>query len=246
MDVLLALILSCSVHFDDHLVEGLATKLSLDNQYFVGDLSTLNTYDTARSVAEAHKIVDAILARGGRPAVGYLSIPVTWAARFGRTTDDLFDGCINIGIATAMLSEYDHACTVRPDRRHPKHRPTRRSRPKPTPALRYCILRRLEIDLDITGIAEHVLPEVAKLDAKPPDPDIDSPPARAPVYPDNTDSARLHETADWSNARLFSSPPTAHPTPAAPPPTATTEQPSPLTPGGTPTTPTAPLAGHPR
>jgi|SRR5450631_1409159 len=246
MDVLLALILSCSVHFDDHLVEALAAKLSLDNQYFVGDLSTLNTYDTAHSVAEAHKIVDAILARGGRPAVGYLSVPITWAPRFGRTTDDLFDGCINIGIATAMLSEYGHACTVRPDHRHSKPRPPRRSRPRPTAALRYCILRRLEIDLDITGVAEHVLPEVAKLDARPPDPDVDPPPARAPVYPDNTDSARLHETADWSSSRLFSTPPTAHPTPAAPPTDAPAEIRAPPAGGTTPTSPPAPTAGSHR
>jgi hypothetical protein len=248
MDVLLALILSCSVHFDDHLVEALATKLSLDNQYFVGDLATLDTYDIAHSVGEAHMIVDAILARGGRPAVGYLSVPVAWAARFGRTTDDLFDGCINVGIATAMLSEYDHACTVRPDhhRPHPKRRPTGRSRPTATAALRYCILRRLEIDLDITGIAEHVLPDVAKLDARPPDPDIDSPPARAPVYPDNTDSARLHETADWSNARLFSSPPTARPTSGPTPSAATDEPPSPTTPGVVPASRPAPPAGRAR
>jgi len=248
MDVLLALILSCSVHLDDHLVEALAAKLSIDNQFFVGDLATLNTYDTAHSVAEAHKIVDAILARGGRPAVGYLSVPVTWASRFGRTTDDLFDGCINIGIATAMLSEYDHACTVRPDnRRHPRHRPTRqRSHQAATPALRYCILRRLEIDLDITGIPEHVLPEIAKLDAKPPDPDVDSPPARAPLYPDNTDSARLHETVDWSNTQLFASPPTAHPNPAGPPPDTSAAPPPTASSTPPPTTPEVPAGPHTR
>ena len=63
MDVLGALILACSVHYDDNLVEALAMKMSLGNQYFVGDLTTLNTYDTAHSVAEAHKIVDAIIAK---------------------------------------------------------------------------------------------------------------------------------------------------------------------------------------
>jgi hypothetical protein len=29
-------------------------------------------------------------------------VPVGWAARFGRSTDHLFDGCVNIGIATAI------------------------------------------------------------------------------------------------------------------------------------------------
>ena len=58
------------------MVEALAVKLSISNQYFVGDLSTLDTYDNAHSVAEARKIVDAIIAKGGRPAVGYLAVPL--------------------------------------------------------------------------------------------------------------------------------------------------------------------------
>ena len=213
MDVLLALILSCSLHTDDHLVEALAAKLSLDNQFFVGDLSNLNTYDNAHSVADAKKVVEAILSKGGRPAVGYLSVPVTWATHFGRSVDELFDGCTNIGVATAMLSEFDRACTIRPDRRsHAKHHRRRdRGRPGANTAARYCILRRLETELAITGVVEHVLPEAARLDAAPPDPDTDTPPSRAPLFPDNTDTARLHEADDWSNQRLFLPSPTAPP-----------------------------------
>ena len=221
MDVLLALILSCSVHYDDHLVQALAMKLSIGNQYFVGDLATLNTYDTAHSIPEARKYVDDITAKGGRPAVGYLSVPVAWAARFGRTTDDLWDGCTNIGIATAMLSEYEHACTTGPSRPSSSHRRSRRRRRASLPDVRLCILRRLEGDLGITGVVEHVLPDVAKLDATPIDGDIDPPPARAAVFPDNTDTARLHESSDWSSSRLFSPSPTAHPeatSPASPAP----------------------------
>ena len=221
MDVLIGLILACSVHYDDSLVEALAMKMSLANQYFVGDLTTLNTYDTAHSVTEAHQIVDAIIAKGGRPAVGYMSVPVAWAARFGRTTDDLFDGCVNVGIATAMLSEYQRSCTVGPDhhRRHDR-RHSRQSEPATSPGSRYCVLRRLEADLDITGVVEHVLPDVAKLDAKARDPDEDAPPARSSVFPDNTNTARLHETVDWSSPRLFApsptTPPPASPIPAQP------------------------------
>ena len=112
MDVLLTLILSCSVHLDDSLVEALAYKLSIGNQYFVADLTTLNTYDTARTPADALRLVDAIKAVGGRPAVGYMSVPLDWAARFGRQPDDLFDGCTNIAIGTAMLSDYARLCTA--------------------------------------------------------------------------------------------------------------------------------------
>jgi hypothetical protein len=215
MDVLVALILSCSLHFDDHLVEALARKLSITNQYFVGDLSDLNTYDSAKSVADARRIVDAIIAKGDRPAVGFMAVPVTWAARFGRTTDDLFDGCTNISIATAMLSDYERACTLKPDHRWPPKHPSRRRRQQlSSPALRYCILRRLEIDLNITGVPENVLPEAAKLDAAPADPEVDPPAARSSLFPDNTDTARLHESTDWSSQRLFLSPPAQ--TPAAP------------------------------
>ena len=216
MDVLLALVLSCSVHYDDHLVQALAMKLSIGNQYFFGDLATLNTYDAADSVAAAHKFVDAIAAKGGRAAVGYMSVPIAWAPRFGRTTDELFDGCTNIGIATAMLSEYEHACTLRPARMSRSHRRSRRHRRPALAAARHCILRRLERDLAITGIVEHVLPDVAKLDGQHDDADEDPPPARAPVFPDNTDAARLHESADWSSQRLFPSSPPARSDHAAP------------------------------
>ena len=235
MDVLVALILSCSVHYDDNLVEALAMKMSLGNQYFVGDLATLNTYDTAHSVAEAHKIVDGIIAKGGRPAVGYLSVPVIWAARFGRTTDELFDGCVNVGIATAMLSEYQRSCAVAPDhhRRHDRRHP-RRPQPATSPGVRYCILRRLEADLDITGVVEHVLPDVAKLDAKSRDPADDTPPARSSVFPDNTNTAGLHESADWSSPRLLS------PSPTAPPPASPIPTPSGSTPGSSVKEPPAP------
>ena len=240
MDLLAALILSCSFHYDDHLVEALARKLSITNQYFVGDLSDLNTYDSAKSVADAHRIVDAIIAKGDRPAVGFMAVPVTWAARFGRTTDDLFDGCTNISIATAMLSEYEHACTLKPDHRRPHKHPSRRRRQQlSSPALRYCILRRLEIDLNITGVPEHVLPEAAKLDVAPADPDVDPPAARSSLFPDNTDTARLHESADWSSQRLFLSPTAQKPPAAASSPSPSPQQPS------TPSTDRAPAASPP-
>jgi hypothetical protein len=127
MDVLLTVILSSSVHLDDSLVESLAFKLSIGNQYFVADLTTLNTYDTARTPAEALRVVDAIKVAGGRPAVGYLSVPLDWAARFGRQPEDLFDGCTNIAIGTAMLFNYAYQCTTGPARHSPRSTRRRRS-----------------------------------------------------------------------------------------------------------------------
>jgi hypothetical protein len=52
------------------LVEVLVMKMSLRHWYFVGDHTTLNTYDTAHSVADAYKIVDAVIVRAGAPAIG--------------------------------------------------------------------------------------------------------------------------------------------------------------------------------
>ena len=209
MDLLLGLILSCSVHYDDHLVEALARTLSLSNQYFVGNLSTLDTNDTAHSVEEARQIVDAIVSKGGRRAIGFMAVPITWASRFGRTTDELFDGCTNIGVATAMLSEYARACTITPARRRaPRRSRSRRS----SPELRYCILRRLEADLNITRVVDHVLPVASKLDAAPTDPDFDPPQARSALFPDGTNAAHLHEATDWSNPTLYAPSPTARST----------------------------------
>jgi hypothetical protein len=116
MDVLVALILSCSLHPDDNLVQGLAYRMSVANQFFVGDLSNLNTYDSAKSTAEAMRIANAIKTAGGRPAVGLMAVPLDWAARFGRAPEDLFDGCTNISIGTAMLSDFNRLCIGGPTR----------------------------------------------------------------------------------------------------------------------------------
>ena len=207
MDVLLTLILSCSLHTDDRLVQALAYRLSVGNQFFVGDLSTLNTYDSAKTAAEAIKIANAIKVSGGRPAVGLMAIPLDWAPRFGRTPEELFDGCTNISIGTAMLSDFNRLCAAGAARQRPGPSHTRTRSARPNPALRVCILRRLETEMNIQGIVQHVLPVVSRLDAAPPDRHGDSPAARAPLLPEDTatpDGAR-----DWSSPRLFLSSPTA-------------------------------------
>ena len=116
-----------------------------------------------------------------------MSVPLDWAARFGRQPDDLFDGCTNIAIGTAMLSDYARLCTAGPARR--SHRASRPRRPpRPTIPVRTCILRRLETEMNLQGIVDHVLPVVARVDAAAADPWTDSPAARSPLFPDNTDT----------------------------------------------------------
>ena len=219
MDVLLTLILSCSLHPDDNLVQALAYRMSVANQFFVGDLSNLNTYDSAKSTADALRIANAIKTAGGRPAVGLMAVPLDWAERFGRTPEDLFDGCTNISIGTAMLSDFSRLCTAGAARaRAGPHRERHRSR-IPTSTARACILRRLETEMNIQGIVQHVLPVVGKLEAAPADRDADSPAARAPVFPDDSDTP--DGTKDWSSPRLFLSPPPASSVPATAAPKAT-------------------------
>lgn len=210
MDVLLALILACSLHADDDLVLALASTLSQGNQFFVGDLSNLETYDGAKSGPEALRIAAKVKAAGGRPAVGYLALPVEWAARFGRAPDDLTDGCTNIAVGTAMLADFARVCSAGPARHRVPRFTLRRRRRVSLPPLRPCILARLETELNITGVVAHVLPVATRLSAAPVDRDTDSPAAGSSVYPegDPTGSPR-----DWSSPRLFMFSPTA-PSPA--------------------------------
>lgn len=214
MDVLLALILSCSLHADDDLVLALASTLSQGNQFFVGDLSNLETYEGAKSGVEALRIATKVKAAGGRPAIGYLALPLEWAARFGRTPDDLTDGCTNIAIGTAVLSDFARVCAAGRSRpHHPRTLPRRRRRVS-LPSLRPCILARLETELNITGVVAHVLPVASRLSAAPTDRDSDSPAARSSIYPD---AGTPESQREWSSPRLFTLSPTAPSSAAAPP-----------------------------
>jgi hypothetical protein len=212
MDLVLTLVLSCSVHLDDNLVAALAYRFSKGKQFFVGDLSTLDTYESAKDVGEARQLVVSIQAAGGRPAVGYMAVPVSWAARFGRSPDDLFDGCTNIGVATAMLSEYDRLCTAGPSGRRAPAAGSRRRHPTPPPsARRACVLQQLELDMNLKGIVAHVLPVAARLDRAPADPDDDASGARSPIFPG--DGAAAPGDREWNSRDLFF--PTASPMPRA-------------------------------
>ena len=70
MDSITALILACSLHFDDRLVQAFVSKVSEANPYFVGDLATVTSHDNAKSIPEAMLLVEEITRHGGRPAVG--------------------------------------------------------------------------------------------------------------------------------------------------------------------------------
>jgi hypothetical protein len=114
---LLTVILACSLHPDDRLVEAFIRKVSDANPFFLGDYVSLVTHDDLTSAEEVLNLAASISQKGGRPALGLMAIPISWAARFDRTPTDLLDGCTNISIGTAMMASFASECGIRA--RHP-------------------------------------------------------------------------------------------------------------------------------
>jgi hypothetical protein len=200
----LALILACSLHPDDALVRVMVDVQSGGNVYFVGDLVTLKTNDNLTSAAEALRVAEDIAKHGGRPAVGLLGVPLDWAARFGRSPRDLFDGCTNLAIGTAMFSEYQDACAP-PAPRHKRPvvadrgsaRGSRRRLPVAT--VRACVLTRLAVALGLHGTPAEILKRVDVVPAKA---TADAPPQTSSIFGDGTHDAQ-QLPAEWSDARIY-------------------------------------------
>ena len=157
MDVL-ALILTCSVYPDDHLIRAMVELASQSNPNFVGDLVTLVTFDRATSPADSQKIIGELERRGGKPVVGLLGVPPAWAARYGKTAGDLFDACTNLMVGSSVLQGHYEACsnTHSATPMSPVSGP-RRQRAAPPEAIRLCALQRYGSDLGIDGYAEAAL-----------------------------------------------------------------------------------------
>jgi hypothetical protein len=158
MDVL-ALILTCSVYPDDHLIRAMVELASQSNPNFVGDVVTLVTFDRATSPAESQKIVGELERRGGKPVVGLLGVPPAWAARFGKTAGDLFDACTNLMVGSSVLESHHESCSnthSATQTMSPASGP-RRQRAAPPEAIRLCALQRYGADLGIDGYADAAL-----------------------------------------------------------------------------------------
>jgi hypothetical protein len=204
MDIL-ALILACSLHPDDALVRTLVDVQSSGNVYFVGDLSNLQTRDGLTSADAALKVAEEIAGKGGRPAVGLLGVPIEWAAHFGRSPRDLFDGCTNIAIGTAALSEYEAACSPSRDEGRQAHHHhssqsaglTRRRR-KSIAALRSCVLSRLAGALGLKGTPAEILKRVDAGAAGA----TSEPSQVSPIFAAGVDDAQ-ELVADWSDRRIY-------------------------------------------
>jgi hypothetical protein len=165
-----ALILACSLYPDEHLVRAMMDASSQGNVTFVGDVATLVTYDRPASAADARRLVEELEKQGGRPVVGLLGLPPSWSNRAGKQRADLFDGCLNVQIATAVLADHHRTC----ERTHTSQTPApptsstlagstdvgvRRRAPRVAPpeAIRLCALRRFGAELGFEGYAETVL-----------------------------------------------------------------------------------------
>jgi hypothetical protein len=156
MDVL-TLILACSVYPDDSLVRAMVELASQGNPHFVGDMMTLATFDKTSTGAAADHLVAELTRQGGRPVVGLMGLPPAWAERYGRARSELYDGCVNIWVGTAVLSSHYDACVAAHAAMFtPAHPNERRQRVAPPEAVRLCALRRFGADLGVDGYAEAI------------------------------------------------------------------------------------------
>jgi hypothetical protein len=126
---LLSAVLACSLHADPNAVAAIAMAYGHGNPYAVIDANAAeDEYDgmvaddrpverLISSVDEGLAAATRISEQGGAPLVGLLPIPPAWAAVFQRPVAELFDPCINIAIASAMLSNFEYECGGRASRR---------------------------------------------------------------------------------------------------------------------------------
>jgi hypothetical protein len=161
MDIL-ALILTCSVYPDDHLIRAMVDLASQENPHFVGDLVTLVTFDRTNSVTEAQRVMSELERRGGKPVVGLMGVPVSWATRFKKSAVDLFDGCTNLMVGSSVLQSHYEACTNAHSTSQRSSSSQRKTRVAPPEAIRQCALRRYGADLGIDGYAESALKYFAR------------------------------------------------------------------------------------
>ena len=183
---LLTVILACSLHPDDRLVEAFIRKVSDANPFFLGDYVSLVTHDDLTSAEEVLNLAASISEKGGRPAVGLMAIPISWAARFNRTPTDLLDACTNISIGTAMMASFASECGIRA-RHRGRGRHSTRIAPRQLDAERSCVLQGFEREIGVQGFTK-IASEIARLPAR--DPDLDLPPERSNVFEADRPTAR--------------------------------------------------------
>jgi hypothetical protein len=155
---LAALLLACSLHPDDALLEAIISAYSDGNAYAVinVDFSVLDSQDEPLSMMDAPRSREAaraemarIVAAGGEPVLGLLPVRPAWGEEFGKSTDELFQPCPNIAVASAKLSEFDYQCRA--------HAPRQTGA-----ARRACTLERYGSSLGLAGLRSVIIPRLTR------------------------------------------------------------------------------------
>jgi hypothetical protein len=124
---LLTTIATCSLANDFTLVFAMAMSFSQGNPYTVKDATEVaaaplygteiapdasddRASATPRTREEAVAALKRFKADGPQPLIGLLPVPAVWAGQFQRKPTDLLDACVNVSIASAMVSEFEEAC----------------------------------------------------------------------------------------------------------------------------------------
>lgn len=119
MSLLLALLVSCSVHPDEPLLSGIVAAFSGGSPFAVTDVGVQDDQDAfvrgadPQSRAEAEAEIVRIRAAGGSLVLGLLPLRPDWLEYFGRPLEASFEPCTAIGVASAKISEFDHQCRQR-------------------------------------------------------------------------------------------------------------------------------------
>jgi hypothetical protein len=127
---LLTTLAACSVAKDYTLVLAMAVAFSQGNVFTVKDAREIEApplYEPGmvddQEAEQTPRTRDAAVAKlarlrdaGAVVAAGLLPVMPEWAAQFQRSVPDLFDPCINVSIASAMVSQFEYECDAKAGR----------------------------------------------------------------------------------------------------------------------------------
>jgi hypothetical protein len=112
---LLTLIETCSLAKDVGLVLAMTLSFSGGNANTVK--GTKDNDSVATEAEDAPATREAALAeirrltdRGAAPVAGLIPTPPAWARNFERPIEDILEPCAGLGIATAMISQFEYEC----------------------------------------------------------------------------------------------------------------------------------------
>jgi hypothetical protein len=130
---LLTVISTCNLANDFTLVFAMALTFSQGNPFVVRDTAAVaaaplyavqvapdlvdETPDGAPRTREAAIVeLNRLRAAGTATVIGLIPVPPIWALQFQRTPKDLLDPCVNVSIASAMVSQFEYECGAKAER----------------------------------------------------------------------------------------------------------------------------------